>query len=204
MLPNNNKEKKGGGGKNKSSRSSSSAQAFPTGDFGAHPDLETPDGVDRSATGQWQTATSTRVRTDDKTPEELIAMCAPHEKLRETSDPEAVAHLEADALFSAGIRCGRHGDLAGAKAQIASAFLLDDRCLHVSTIPYTPSHHDLYILHDMARVLYVSDVDVHTLPRFFSSPISDVNDPEVHTTSKDFFKYEKGLTLFELGGYCDS
>ena len=141
MPPKNNKKKKGGGGKSRPSGSSSSQQAFPTGDFEAQPDPRGTqrDGDDRGGgTGTWRQHTATKETTDDKTPEELIAMCAPPPRLRETDDPEAVAHLEAHALFAAGVRCGRHGDLDGAKAQIAPAYLLDDRCMHVRVFFYTP------------------------------------------------------------------
>ena len=132
MPPKNNKKKKGakkssGGGGGGSGSNGGVSTQFPTGDFGAQPAPPTSS----SAMERWRDDIETKISTAGKTTEELIAMTKPPERLGETKDPEAAAYLEAYGLFSQGLRCGRHGDLEGAKSLIASAFLLDDRCMQV-------------------------------------------------------------------------
>ena len=126
----NNKKKKGGNGSRPGSSRQAPQNVFPSGDFDAQPGGPAPAPA-RGAPAIWHDDTATGSEITGKSPDEIIALSSPCPRLRETADPDAAAHLEAHELFCTGIRCGRHGDLDGAKTQIASAFLLDDRSLQV-------------------------------------------------------------------------
>jgi hypothetical protein len=118
-MPINKKKKGKGGGSGGSSRRPQQQQQqerFPTGDFEAAEDGGGDGGGERSrsptrgATSRWHDSIIKRQNLNEMTPDEIIVHCAPSPRLLETADPDVRAHVEAHALFAAGLRCGRHGE----------------------------------------------------------------------------------------------